>query len=126
MILNLSAVRGTHKVPGQPSPAGHHSHLAMAVCLYHTNYGNKKDVGSKFLRAYPSVQALALPPSKDKQLKACPRRDYICIHHGMTHPKQHSCTVHIQYTYYTQLHIYTTMSVYLFLGIHLIIYKKGK
>jgi hypothetical protein len=45
LILNLSAVRGTHKVPGQPSPAGHHSHLAMAVCLYHTNYGNKKDVG---------------------------------------------------------------------------------
>ncbi len=26
------------------------------------------------LRAYPYRQALALPPSKDKQLQACPRR----------------------------------------------------
>ena len=53
------------------------------------------------------IQAFALPLRKDKQLKACPRRDNICIHHGMTHPKQHSCTVHIQYTYkYTATHIH--------------------
>ena len=36
--------------------------------------GNKKGRGSKFLRAYPYLQALALPPLKDKQRKACPRR----------------------------------------------------
>ena len=29
MILNLSAVRGTHKVPGQPSPAGHQCPSAL-------------------------------------------------------------------------------------------------
>ena len=34
----------------------------------------KKDVGVKSLRAYPQDQAFALPPSKDKQRKACPRR----------------------------------------------------
>ena len=36
--------------------------------------GTKKDVGVKFLRAYPITQALALPLGKDKQRKARPRR----------------------------------------------------
>ena len=49
--------------------------------------GNKKRRGSKVsLRAYPSVQALALPPSKDKQRKACPRR-VIYIHYDLTHSR---------------------------------------
>ena len=38
------------------------------------NYGNKKDVGVCLSRAYPKDQAFALPPSKDKQRKACPRQ----------------------------------------------------
>ena len=37
--------------------------------------GNKKRRGSKVsLRAYPFIQAFALPPYKDKQRKARPRR----------------------------------------------------
>ena len=61
MILNLSAVRGTHKVPGQPSPAGHHIHNQIME--------TKKTWEYVSLRAYPYYQALALPLLKDKQRK---------------------------------------------------------
>ncbi len=44
-------------------------------------YGNKKRRGSNVsLRAYPITQALALPPDKDKQRKACPRQGYIQLY----------------------------------------------
>jgi len=47
----------------------------------------KKRRGSKVsLRAYPYRQALALPPSKDKQLQACPRRIISYSHHDTTNP----------------------------------------
>ena len=53
------------------SPASHHRHLLKNS----QTYGNKKRRGSKVsLRAYPITQALALPPDKDKQRKACPRQ----------------------------------------------------
>ena len=78
-------------------------------------------------RAYPYHQAFALPLHEDKQLKACPRRDNICIHHGMTHPKQHSCTVHIQYTYkYTATHIHNNERIPISGHTPYYIYKKGK
>jgi len=47
------------------------------------NVWKQKRRGSKFLRAYPNTQAFALPLSKDKQRKACPRQPrYIRIHRG--------------------------------------------
>ena len=54
-----------NKCVGPHSPAGQN---------FQQNYGNKKRRGTKFLRAYPNTQALALPLDKDKQRKACPRR----------------------------------------------------
>jgi len=49
-------------------------------CRNSQTYGNKKRRGSNVsLRAYPQDQAFAMPPSKDKQRKACPRQ-MIYIH----------------------------------------------
>ena len=59
-------MRGTHKVPGQPSPAGHHIHNQIME--------TKKTWEYVSIRAYPIAQALALPLLKDKQRKACPRQ----------------------------------------------------
>ena len=36
------------------------------------NYGNKKDVGVCLSRAYPYIQALALPLDEDKQRSSLP------------------------------------------------------
>ena len=53
MILNLSARDRHTKVPGQPSPAGHHSHLAMAVAFTTQILETKKTWEYVSLRAYP-------------------------------------------------------------------------
>ena len=45
-------------------------------------FGNKKDVGSLFLRAYPRTQAFALPFRKNKQRKPAHAEQYYII---MTH-----------------------------------------
>ena len=72
--------------------------------------GTKKDVGVKFLRAYPNVQALALPPDKDKQRKACPRRAIYINPIRPDNPKR----------IYTKIHPNTEVEL------HLIYIYKGK
>ena len=58
------------------SPVGRYfiNILIMEIDPEYLSSDTKKDVGVKFLRAYPIAQALALPLGKDKQRKACPRR----------------------------------------------------
>ena len=57
---------------------GHTEVLAgtpLLVITHITNVRKQKRRGSLVsLRAYPNYQAFALPPCKDKQRKACPRR----------------------------------------------------
>ena len=134
LILNLSAVRGTHKVPGQPSPAGHHIHIrclkADVWCLInqhsaiYTNYGNKKDVGESFSVPIPSIRLSHCPFVRISNWKPA----HAVIIYAYTTAWHTPNNTAVRYIYNipinTQLHIYTTMSVYLFLGIHLIIYIK--
>ena len=74
-----------------------------------------------------------MPIDEDKQRKACPRRDSICIHHGVEIPGKRNTDIHLQGTtasrnsciYPIHPYIYTKR-VHLIQGIHLINIYKGK
>ena len=54
---------------------------------------NKKDVGVLSLRAYPCVQAVALPLSKDKQRRSLPTpSDIYTLRHGLPYEYGHTGT----------------------------------
>ena len=63
------------------------------VLLSNLIYGNKKDVGVLSLRAYPCVQAVALPLSKDKQRRSLPTpSDIYTLRHGLPYEYGHTGT----------------------------------
>ena len=134
LILNLSAVRGTHEVPGQPSPAGHHIHircLKADVWLISTPQSTqimetKKTWEYVSLRAYPWFQAFALPLYEDKQRKPAHASDYIYTYTtAWSIPEwRNERTTDIWIHGLLPSHIYAK-SVHLSWGVHLIIYIKG-
>ena len=79
--LFLPFSRGHTEVRTRTPPAGQPARCMVTAKLMET----KKDVGVMSLSGtYPNTQAFALPLSKDKQRKACPRRSfYICSHYGI-------------------------------------------
>ena len=77
------------------------------------------------IRAYPCVQAFALPPVKDKQHEACPRQRLYIHTTAWSIPEWRNYgTTDIWIHGLLPSHIYTK-SVHLSWGVHLIIYIKG-
>ena len=138
LILNLSAVRGTHKVPGQPSPAGHHiigSRFTVngswlwnqSVSLLPHKLWKQKRRGSKYLSALiPDFRPSHCPYMRISNLKPAHASDYIYTYTtAWSIPEwRNERTTDIWIHGLLPSHIYTK-SVHLSWGVHLIIYIKG-
>ena len=74
LILNLSVREGHTKCLANP-PQLVIIHIWLWLFAFTTQImETKKTWEYVSIRAYPKDQAFALPPSKDKQRKACPRQ----------------------------------------------------
>ena len=137
LILNLSAVRGTHKVPGQPSPAGHHiigSRFTVngswlwnqSVSLLPHKLWKQKRRGSMYLSALiPDDRPSHCPLIRISNESLPTPADIYTYTTAIAFPEwRNNGTTDLWIHGLLPSHIYTK-SVHLSWGVHLIIYIKG-